>query len=306
MLSVATFPLPQPKSTRAPHRSGTSTDSFDLSALLEPIDLWGWKGLTIVGTGIRTGLQTTPEAKICIEQASKVLYLVADPVSEAWLKNLNPTAESLFSLYQSGKPRPQTYSEIVEKILDALRIASDVCVVFYGHPGMLVNPSREAMKRARAAGFQVRMLPGVSALDNLFSDLGFDPGITGLQSYEATGFLLHKPRFEPTAVLILWQIGVIGEMLWSPHSQPKAGNLRLLRDHLLMSYPADHLVAVYEAAVLPFERPVVHCTTLSKLLTSRMSTASTLFIPPLPRADPDPEIVNLLHAGGTPESRIHD
>lgn len=175
-----------------------------MESLRQPPDLWGSRGLTIVGTGIRGGLQTTPEAKICIEQASKVLYLVGDPVSEQWLLSLNPRSESLYSRYSREKPRNETYREIVDEILKSLKNSPDVCVVFYGHPGVFVGPGLEAMRQARAEGIPVRMLPGVSALDNLFSDLGLDPGAAGLQCYEATGFLLYEPKIEPTAALILF------------------------------------------------------------------------------------------------------
>jgi precorrin-6B methylase 1 len=279
----------------------TNANTSHVSALRDPIDLWGWKGLTIVGTGIRVGLQTTPEAKICIEQASQVLYLVGDPVSEAWIQSLRSGAESLFPLYGRDKPRCQTYTEIEDRILENLRRWGDVCVVFYGHPGMLVGPAGEAMRRAREEGFQVRMLPGVSALDNLFSDLGLDPGINGLQTYEATGFLLYRPQLEPTAALVLWQIGALGEKSWSPQAQPKPGILRLLQNRLSEFYPADHPVVVYEAAVLPFESPVVQRTTVSSLVSSTFSTSSTLLVPPCPSGGPDLETLHLLEAGGIPE-----
>jgi hypothetical protein len=57
-------------------------------------------------------------------------------------------------------------------------------------------------------GVSARMLPGVSAEDNLIADLGVDPA--GLQSYEATGFLVYKYRFDTSAGLVLWQVGVLG------------------------------------------------------------------------------------------------
>jgi uncharacterized protein YabN with tetrapyrrole methylase and pyrophosphatase domain len=193
-------------------------DILDVATLETPIDLWGWKGLTIVGTGIRAGLQTTPEARVCIEQSSRVYYLLADAISENWLRGLKPDARSLLPLYGSGKARAQTYAEIVETVMAALREFRDVCLVFYGHSGVFVAPPAELRRTARSAGYQVRMLPGVSALDNLFSDLGLDPGITGLQSYEATAFMLRAPIFEPSAPLVLWQIGVLGEKEWRPQA----------------------------------------------------------------------------------------
>ena len=42
--------------------------------------------LTVVGSGIKAGVQTTPEAMRSIEQAEKVLYLFADPVPAAWVR----------------------------------------------------------------------------------------------------------------------------------------------------------------------------------------------------------------------------
>ena len=51
-------------------------------------------------------------------------------------------------------------SEMVEEILAAVREGKRVCAVFYGHPGVYVKPSHEAVRRARKEGFEARMLPG--------------------------------------------------------------------------------------------------------------------------------------------------
>ncbi|MBX9568965.1 MAG: hypothetical protein K2X77_08725 [Candidatus Obscuribacterales bacterium] len=87
--------------------------------------------LTVVGTGIRF-TQMTMESQAAIEAANKVLYLVADPLTAAWIRELNPTAESLHFLYEDGKDRGITYSEMVERILEEVRKGQDVCAAFYG------------------------------------------------------------------------------------------------------------------------------------------------------------------------------
>ena len=86
-----------------------------------------------------------------------------------------------------------------------------MCAVFYGHPGVFVNPSHRAVAQARAEGFRAAMLPGVSAEDCLFADLGLDPGAHGCQSYEATDFVIRRRSCYPSALLILWQVGALGE-----------------------------------------------------------------------------------------------
>ena len=49
--------------------------------------------LVVVGTGIRVIEQTTPEALGAMQRADKLFYLVADPLSDAWVRELNPTAQ---------------------------------------------------------------------------------------------------------------------------------------------------------------------------------------------------------------------
>ena len=55
-----------------------------------------------------------------------------------------------------------------------------------------------------------RMLPGVSAEDNLFADLGFDPVMDDCVTYEAADFLLQGKPMNPFTHNILWQGGCIG------------------------------------------------------------------------------------------------
>ena len=135
--------------------------------------------LTIVGTGISVLGQTTIEARAHMQQADKLLYLVADPAATHWIEGLNSTAESLQGFYGEGKRRIVTYLEMVEHILFYVREGKRVCVAFYGHPGVFVFPAHESIKQARSEGFTAKMLPGISAEDCLFADLGVDPGSDG-------------------------------------------------------------------------------------------------------------------------------
>ncbi len=118
--------------------------------------------LVIVGTGMRAALDITIESRTCIERASKVLYLVADSRTAAWIEQLNPSAESLVHFYELGKPRFEIYEAIINEILDWLKKSSDLCVAFYGHPGFYAFAGHEAIKRAKRDGFRARMLAGIS------------------------------------------------------------------------------------------------------------------------------------------------
>ena len=249
--------------------------------------------LVVVGTGIQLVSQMTIEAKAAIEEADKVLYLVADPATRYWIKKLNSGAESLHHFYEQGKPRIQTYLEMVEKALSYVREGLDVCVALYGHPGVFVFPSHEMVKRARAEGFQAKMLPGISAEDCLFADLGIDPSMHGCQSFEATDFLIHRRTFDTTSSLILWQIGVVGEANYTLTLDTK--NLRILVEHLENFYDQSHQVAIYEASPYPTCDPTILWVALHDVPSSPVTPISTLYVPPKAKACVDEEMMNRLN-----------
>jgi precorrin-6B methylase 1 len=201
--------------------------------------------LDIVGTGIRAVGQVTAEARRCIEAADLVLY-ATDAVTARWIERLNPRAESLDRLFAPGEPRRVTYERTVARILEVVREGRRVCAAYYGHPGVFVYATHAALQQARSEGFPARMLPGVSASDCLFADLGVDLGSRGCQSHEATDFLTHHTVFDPAVPLILWQVGIVGD--WGYGGRPNRTGRRLLLEKLLPAYGSEHGVVLYQAA----------------------------------------------------------
>ncbi len=236
--------------------------------------------LVVVGTGIRTVGHLTVEAVAWIKQADKVLYVVGDPIAESMLKELNPNgAESLTVLYGEGKQRIETYNQMIERTLECVRAGMITCLACYGHPGVFVYPSHESVKRARAEGYSARMLPGISAEDCLFADLGVDPGISGCQSYEATDFLLNGRVIDPSSSVVLWQIGVVGDATFKAAGYDLSA-MPLLVERLLAIYPATHPMYLYEAAVFHGCEPVIRQITAAELAYGPLSAGYTLYIPP--------------------------
>jgi precorrin-3B methylase len=240
--------------------------------------------LTVVGTGFLAAAHTTPETLDHLRAAETLFYLVGDPVAVEWLEEQNPAAESLSDAYAFGKPRIETYREITERILAAVRRGRRVCAAFYGHPGVFVDPSHHAIRQARLEGYPARMLPGISAEDCLFADLEINPLAHGCQSFEATHFVDWHLRFDPEVSLILWQAGAIGVYTtldgerWSPEG------VRRLAEILLARYPAGHPVTAYEAplfSISPVRRETIP---LERLPDAVVSLATTLYVPALPEA----------------------
>lgn len=153
---------------------------------------------------------------------NSVFYLASDLLTVEWLTRLHKNAQSLHDAYEIGKPRIKSYEEMVRRLVGAAQEGQHVCAAFYGHPGVFVYPSHVAIQEATGLGIPARMLPGVSAEDCLFADLGLDPARSGCMSYEATDFLLHRRTAAIDSVLILWQVGVIGHLDYQePVYEPK-------------------------------------------------------------------------------------
>ena len=95
-------------------------------------------------------------------------------------------------------------------MLQEVRLGYDVLGIFYGHPGVFVSPSHLAIAKARQEGYKAKMLPGVSAEDYMFADLGFDPSIYGCMTCEATELLIRNRSLNPAVTNIIWQVGAVG------------------------------------------------------------------------------------------------
>jgi uncharacterized protein YabN with tetrapyrrole methylase and pyrophosphatase domain len=245
--------------------------------------------LVCVGVGMTLGSHITPLARSYIEKADVVFTALSDGIVELWLARMNPNVRSLQPLYKEGKSRADTYREMVDAMLTEVRAGKQVCGAFYGHPGIFALPPHTAIAVARAEGYRAHMEPGVSAEDCLYADLGIDPGRYGCQHYEASQFMFYRRRIDPSAYLILWQIGVAGDQSlarFSTHAQYR----QVLVDVLARDYDLAHEVTLYKAATLPTGAARIERLPLSKLPDADVDMHATLVIPPARKLEPDMQV----------------
>ncbi|WP_161851771.1 SAM-dependent methyltransferase [Bradyrhizobium sp. CCBAU 051011] len=237
--------------------------------------------LAIIGTGIQGGRQLTREAITRIKSADVIMFCVSEPLTRDWLLELRPDAEDLSRFYADGKDRRTTYEEMVESMLEPVRQGKSVAAAFYGHPGVFVSPSHEAVKRARREGYRAFMQPAISAEACLYADLGIDPAEHGCLSFEASEWLVFGHRLDPSCAVILWQVDCVGEASYQSEGYNVA-HVPLLIESLLRYYDADHIGYLYHAPVLPIGRSKVWPVKIRELHETlrRYRTAGTLFIPP--------------------------
>ncbi len=235
--------------------------------------------IVCVGTGMMLGAHISPRSRSHIEQADVVFAVVSDPVVELWLQEMHADVRSLQPYYREGKSRHETYREMVEAMMLEVRVGKRVCGAFYGHPGVFAFAPHKVIEQARAEGFQAHMEPGISAEDCLYADLGIDPGRVGCQHYEASQFMFYRRQIDPSAYLVLWQVGIAGDRSFKRY-ETEPGYRALLIELLAEHYPLNHEVIVYEAATLPISAPRMQKLALSELANTALYLQSTLVLPP--------------------------
>jgi Tetrapyrrole (Corrin/Porphyrin) Methylases len=247
--------------------------------------------LVIVGSGIKSLAQMTLEARSWLERADVIFYLLADPASEVWIQKNYPGSIDLSRLYSEHIQRHAVYAAMVETMVRPVREGKTVCSIFYGHPGVFVTPTHEAIKAARAEGYSARMLPGVSASDYLYADVGFNPSEAGIQFYEATDLLVYNRPLHPENNVVIWQIGLVG----NPTSLEDYSKLPILIDYLYKFYDPECEVAHYQGSVFSTCDSVVEWLPLRELgKGARVTSMSTLYIPPQRKPQLDQDMVQRL------------
>jgi RimJ/RimL family protein N-acetyltransferase/precorrin-6B methylase 1 len=245
--------------------------------------------LVCVGVGMTLGSHLTPLSRSYIEDADVVFAATSDGIVELWLAKMNADVRSLQSCYREGKSRAESYRQMVDAMLAEVRAGKRVCGAFYGHPGVFAGVPHEAIEEARRAGYDAHMEPGVSAEDCLYADLGIDPGRFGCQHFEASQLMLYRRRIDPSAYLVLWQVGVAGDRSLARFATG-AQYRQVLVDVLTRDYDCGHEAIVYKVATLPTQRPRIERTTIAQLPSVDIDMHATVIIPPARALQPDQQV----------------
>ena len=218
--------------------------------------------VVFVGTGFSLVTQTTPEALAAMQRADKLFHVVAEPAAAVWMNSLTRCGIPRGPLPRGGKPRRETYREIVDSVLAHVRLGKKVCVALYGDPTVGCDPTQMLLAHGREEGFAVRILPGISSDACLYADLGIDPMEDGIQAYEASLFVQRRPRIDtrtPIRVVadrLHWRIQ--HQVLWTSQ-QTRCRGSRSPPDGLLRKRSQGRALPGVLVSVHPFDDHLDRC-----------------------------------------------
>jgi hypothetical protein len=252
--------------------------------------------LVVSGTGILGVGHITLETLGYIKEADITFSVIADPVTDQFLQETARQYSPLHVLYRPGEDRQPVYDAMVAYVVDSLSDHDLVCALFYGHPGVFVNPSRRMVRLARERGHAAKLLPGISAIDSLFTDVHLDPAEAGCQIFDASDFLRRRRQLDPHVPLVLLQVGVIGDPTFQPE-RTHGPRLDVLAERLARIYPLSHELILYEASPFVVAAPRIDTISLADLPAAQASGLTTLYVPSIGRAPRDEDMARRLNLG---------
>ncbi len=207
----------------------------------------------VVGLGNVGTRQITKEVEEALRKSEHVFLLYYQKVMHDYIANeLGTPVTDLHQEYEEGLDRSKTYRKMADRVISAAVKATDpVTLALYGHPTIFVSPTRLIQEEAPGKGLRVKVLPGISSIDCIFAEIGFDPGTSGIQMYDATDFLIRRFTPDPAVPLFLWQVGALETGLYSARASKPERFVRL-RDYLQKFYPDNHILYLLRTATYPF------------------------------------------------------
>ena len=230
------------------------------------------------------GSHLTPLSRSYIEEADVVFAATSDGIVELWLAKMNPRrAQPAVVLSRRKIARRQLSARWSRRCSLKCAPASASAALSTVIPGVFAGVPHDAIELARREGYDAHMEPGVSAEDCLYADLGIDPGRYGCQHFEASQLMLYRRRIDPSAYLVLWQVGVAGDRSLTRFATG-AEYRQVLVDVLMRDYEPGHEAIVYKVATLPTQQPRIERTTIAQLPAIDIDMHATVVIPPAARA----------------------
>ncbi|HEX3470100.1 MAG TPA: SAM-dependent methyltransferase [Silvibacterium sp.] len=218
----------------------------------------GVPDIYLLGTGIMSVWHLTREAEACMRESTQVFLVdpgfgVADHISK-----LGPKVHNLLDEYKDGSSRLDTYRAMAAKVVAAAMENPPVSLAVYGHPTLFVYPSTLIRKSAKYLGLKVHTAAAVSSFDTMLIDLDLDPGMNGLQIYDANAVLVERRRLDSEVPLLLLQVDAV-ESAFHILAPSRPSRFRRLQDHLLKYYPPNHVITNIRSASYPiFEPELIH------------------------------------------------
>jgi precorrin-6B methylase 1 len=236
--------------------------------------------LYLVGAGIAFPDHLTLQTIEILSRCEEVYTNLPDNQLHALPPDLRAKCVSLWSLYRDKRDRRENYSDVVEAIIGRAMSVRPFGWMTPGHPLVFDSVSQALMKAGEQRGWQVQVVPGISSLDTILAEVGYDPA-HGLIVYEAHALVKDNVPILADLAALLLQPGAFGSDLaqlsglWRPDLVP-------LREYICRFHPSGHECAFVWSSHGGGGRHKIWWCKAAELesIPEEALGNSTLFIPP--------------------------
>jgi tetrapyrrole methylase family protein / MazG family protein len=199
----------------------------------------------LVGLGMYELRHLTLEALEIIKNA-KVVYHLTDKHEE--LRVINPNTRDLADLYSKPGQRTDIYEDLAKYTVDSALSNTPVVLALDGNPMFFSDISWKIAALGKKRNLLVEAVPGVSCIDVLPVQLGFDPGDIGFQVFEATQLVLYDLAINPYLSTLILQVGYFWRTVSAPPLHRERGDFAPLVAHLCKFFPKNHPAIFIQSA----------------------------------------------------------
>ncbi|MEW6717339.1 MAG: nucleoside triphosphate pyrophosphohydrolase [Chloroflexota bacterium] len=223
-------------------------------------------GITLLGLGPGNPAALTIEAWEVLNGCKEVYVRTRQhPTVDAFPKGVQ--IHSFDHLYDQVEDYKAVYHQIVERIIELGHRPGGVIYAVPGHPFVAEATGIGVARRSHAEGIRLRVVPGLSFLEPVYTALNIDPfpHMTLVDALEIAG--LHVPPFPPNVHALIAQL----------YSRQVASEVKLT---LMFHYPDEHPVYLVHAAGMVDEK-VEQLPLYAIDRSAEIGLLSSLYLPPL-------------------------
>jgi uncharacterized protein YabN with tetrapyrrole methylase and pyrophosphatase domain len=235
----------------------------------------------LVGAGIAFPEHLTIETIERLESCARICTNLPEWMLTGLPEDLREKCVSLAALYQDGRLRTENYFDVTKAVIEMAEVKTPVAWLTPGHPIIFDSVSAALLKEGRSRGWNVRVIPAVSAIDTLLAELGYDPA-HGLLIHEATALVRRRIPVITSVAMMLLQPAVFDVDLAIIAPGSKGPDLSPLRDYLCEFHKPDHECALVRSSSKAGQHDLVNWYKLADLAQAPYDAVagSTLFVPP--------------------------
>lgn len=219
----------------------------------------GLPELAIIGTGMNKLTQMTLESWRVLHESDAVVCILSDGLASEYLsESLSGEFYDFSSMYnyRSDTSRHTTYYNAIMKCKELLR-EKDGVVTFLavGHPSLWSFVAQMTHKLAESNwGYDVQILPNISAASAMYAELGIDPESQGVVHLSFNEAYTNGIQVDSSFTLIAW--------LFSRYDMDLNISSQDAVEYLSNQYPRDRKAYLVRIGNSVFEQSDVITTTI--------------------------------------------